>query len=213
MPFELYGARHLVCRLVCRLALIAVASSPTGVLAANRAPSISGTPSELALSGADYSFQPTASDPDGNRLKFWINNRPQWASFSWRDGRLYGTPGPEHVGRYENILIAVSDGRRTTRLPVFAIEVVATALGTMTVSWIPATEREDGSPLTDLGGHKLYWGAAEGDYRNVVVIDNPGITIYVIEGIVPGTYYLAASTLDGAGMESVLTPPVQVTVP
>jgi len=46
-----------------------------------------------------------------------------------------------------------------------------------------------------------------------VVIDNPGITIYVIEGIVPGTYYLAASTLDGAGMESVLTPPVQVTVP
>ncbi|HEY5566092.1 MAG TPA: hypothetical protein VIM81_02465 [Gammaproteobacteria bacterium] len=96
---------------------------------------------------------------------------------------------------------------------MFAIEVVATALGTMTVSWIPATEREDGSPLTDLGGHKLYWGAAEGDYRNVVVIDNPGITIYVIEGIVPGTYYLAASTLDSAGMESVLTPPVQVTVP
>jgi len=116
------------------------------------------------------------------------------------------------LGRYENIGIAVSDRYAAAQLPAFAIDVVATALGTITVSWVPATEREDGSPLTDLGGHKLYWGTVQDDYPNVVVIDNPGITTYVIDGLIASTYYLAASTLDEAGIESELSPPVKVTV-
>ena len=47
---------------------------------ANRAPTISGTPRALrSLVGAAYSFQPSASDPDGNTLTFSITNKPAWA--------------------------------------------------------------------------------------------------------------------------------------
>ena len=58
---------------------------------ANRAPTISGTPSSGVLVGAAYSFQPSASDPDGNTLTFSITNKPGWATFSTPTGRLSGT--------------------------------------------------------------------------------------------------------------------------
>jgi hypothetical protein len=187
-------------------------ATPSPNAPANRSPSISGTPSKSVLAGATFSFRPTASDPDGDALTFAVTNAPPWASFNSRNGRLFGGTGAVDIGRYEDIRISVSDGVSDQDLPAFAIDVVATALGTITVSWVPATEREDGSPLTDLGGHKLYWGPAQDDYPNVVVIDNPGITTYVIDGLIASTYYLAASTLDEAGIESELSPPVEVTV-
>ena len=59
---------------------------------ANRPPTISGTPPTSVISGTAYSFQPTASDPDGNPLTFSITNRPSWATFSATTGRLQGTP-------------------------------------------------------------------------------------------------------------------------
>jgi hypothetical protein len=57
-------------------------------------------------------FKPSASDPDGNTLRFSIINRPAWVSFSTATGRLSGTPGANRVGRYVDIRIRVSDGRR-----------------------------------------------------------------------------------------------------
>ena len=41
---------------------------PMTASAANRAPSISGSPATTAYVGKTYSFRPTASDPDGNKL-------------------------------------------------------------------------------------------------------------------------------------------------
>jgi len=38
----------------------------TVTASANRAPQISGTPATLILAGSNYSFQPTATDADGN---------------------------------------------------------------------------------------------------------------------------------------------------
>jgi hypothetical protein len=192
------------------------ASPPAAATAArsapNRPPTIRGTASNAVLAGASFSFSPTASDPDGDSLTFTVDNPPRWASFDIRNGRLYGTPGPGDVGRYESIRIAASDGTRRASLAAFSVDVVATALGTITISWIPATEREDGSPLTNVGGHRIYWGTKIGDYPNVASIDNPGITTYVIDGLVAATYYLAATTLDGSGVESELSQPVRVTI-
>jgi len=62
------------------------------VQSGNRAPVISGSPSTSATVGAAYSFQPTASDADGNTLTFAISGRPAWANFNTATGQLSGTP-------------------------------------------------------------------------------------------------------------------------
>jgi hypothetical protein len=178
----------------------------------NRAPSIGGNPSKSVLAGATFSFRPTASDLDGDPLAFTVVNAPRWASFNTRNGRLFGGTGAVDIGRYDRIRISVSDGVSHRSLPAFSIDVVATAHGTITLSWLPATEREDGSPLTDLDAHKIYWGPAEGLYPSSVLIDNPGITTYIIDGLVAGAYWVVATTIDGKGVESEFSAPVRVTI-
>jgi hypothetical protein len=87
--FEFSGRKSPVIALLC---LILYVCQPAIAWAANRAPSISGTPPTTATVGRAYSFTPTASDPDGQVLKFSINWKPAWASFSKTTGRLSGTP-------------------------------------------------------------------------------------------------------------------------
>lgn len=90
---------------------------------ANRAPRISGAPATVATVGQAFSFRPTASDPDGDRLTWRIVNRPAWATFSASTGKLAGTPPATAAGVYIGIRISVSDGKATTALAPFAIEV------------------------------------------------------------------------------------------
>jgi len=92
-------------------------------VAPNRPPVIGGTPPGSATVGTSYSFRPTASDPDGQTLRFSVANKPAWASFSTSTGRLYGTPDSTRVGTYSNIVISVSDGQVSVSLPPFAITV------------------------------------------------------------------------------------------
>lgn len=91
--------------------------------ATNTAPKISGTPVTSTTVGNAYSFKPTASDADGNSLGFSVSNKPSWASFSTTTGQLSGTP--KTVVTDTNIIIAVSDGKVTTKLPAFSIAVKA----------------------------------------------------------------------------------------
>lgn len=168
----------------------------------NRPPVISGTPSTSVTQGSTYSFQPTASDPDGNPLTFSITNPPSWATFSTTTGRLQGTPGAGHVGTYSNIVIRVSDGSATTSLPAFGINVVAVATGSATLSWTPPTTNTNGSPLTNLSGYRVYWGPAAGNYPNSVTLSNAGLTSYVVGNLVPGTYYFVITALSSTGGES-----------
>jgi hypothetical protein len=107
--------------------------------AANQPPTISGSPSGSAMTGTAYSFTPSASDPDGNPLTYAIANRPVWASFSSTSGRLSGTPAASNVGMYANIVISVSDGRASTSLPAFAVNVQAPANRAPTINGTPPT--------------------------------------------------------------------------
>jgi hypothetical protein len=128
---------------VTYLPAFTLTASATGTSTANRAPTISGTPSSGATTGTAYSFQPSASDPDGNSLGFTIQNRPSWASFSTSTGRLSGTPAAS--GTFGNIVIAVSDGRVTTALPAFSINVSGTANRAPVISGSPARSVNSGS--------------------------------------------------------------------
>src|SRR5215471_12359361 len=92
-------------------------------LVTNTAPTISGTPATSAQAGTLYRFAPSARDADGNALTFTIKGRPGWAAFDSATGALYGTPTQGDVATYTNIVISVTDGRATARLPAFSITV------------------------------------------------------------------------------------------
>ena len=93
---------------------------------ANAAPQISGNPAGSVTANSSYSFQPSASDADGDALTFSISNKPSWAGFNTGTGRLSGTPSDQHAGTYGNIAISVSDGTASASLGSFAIQVTAT---------------------------------------------------------------------------------------
>ena len=90
---------------------------------ANSAPVISGQPATAVIVGSAYTFQPGASDANNDPLSFTIQNKPVWATFDAATGRLSGTPMVAHVGTYSGISISVSDGKASTSLPGFAIQV------------------------------------------------------------------------------------------
>jgi putative Ig domain-containing protein len=169
----------------------------------NGLPAISGTPRDTVLQGQAYLFQPSASDPDNDPLTYGIANKPGWATFSASTGALSGTPSAADVGTYSNVTISVSDGHGgSTSLASFSISVVDVAQGSVTLSWTPPTSNEDGSPLNDLAGYRIYWGTAQGVYQNSAPIDNPGMATYVLDNLTPNKYYFVATAVDTSGNES-----------
>jgi len=184
----------------------AAANAPTGSnptpSAGNSAPRITGTPSTSVLQGTAYSFAPSATDVDGNTLTFSVANAPAWATFNSSTGQLSGTPTAAQIGSYNNITISVSDGTAKVSLPAFGIQVVATATGSVTLSWTPPTQNEDGSPLSNLAGYKIYWGKSADSYTNSVTVNNPGLATYVVEQLTPAVWYFAITALSSNGAES-----------
>ena len=71
-----------------------------------------------------YSFTPTASDPNGDALTFSITNTPPWATFNTSSGRLSGTPTlGANVGEHP-VRFTVADA--TSRVPAqVALTVIA----------------------------------------------------------------------------------------
>src|SRR6185503_2538544 len=113
----------------------------------NRAPVISGAPASAVMAGQTYSFQPAASDADGNALTFSVTSKPAWARLDQTTGHFYGTPTSAQIGVYEEIEISVYDGTVRTRLPKFSISVNANpALGSApTISGTPVTSAVAGN--------------------------------------------------------------------
>ena len=168
----------------------------------NTAPTISGTPAPSVNQGQGYSFTPVANDADGDTLAFSISGRPAWASFDTATGALTGTPDAADIGVYTNIIISVSDGQASTSLPAFSITIDAISLGSVTLSWTAPTENEDGTPLTDLAGFKIYQGQTGDNFVEIVTIDNPSVTTYRVENLAPGTYEFVATSFNSIGVES-----------
>jgi hypothetical protein len=169
---------------------------------ANRPPTISGTPLTSVLALLGYSFQPSASDPDGNALTFSIQNRPAWATFSTSTGRLSGTPSLTDVATYNNIVISVSDGTASASLPAFSLAVLSNATGSATVSWTAPTTNTDGSALTDLASFRIAYGQDQNDLNQSVAVSNPSLSTYVVNNLTQGTWYFAVHAVNDAGVES-----------
>ncbi len=168
----------------------------------NEAPDISGSPFLTITARQAYSFQPDASDPDGDSLSFSISDLPSWASFDSDSGLLSGTPSDVDAGVYESIQVSVSDGELTASLAAFSITVTQSATGSATLTWTPPTANTDGSPLTDLTGYKIYYGTSRGNYPNEIMVDNPGLATYVIENLSANTYFFVTKSVNSQQIES-----------
>lgn len=204
-------ARYLALLLVCAIlhGCGGGGSSETGGVppgasrgGANTAPSISGTPPRVVHEEGQYTFTPTATDPDGDALSFSIENAPEWATFDPGSGRLSGTPRATDVGVHAGIRIRVADGVAQVALPAFDIAVAPVSRGSFTLSWQPPTENVDDTPLENLDGFRIYWGESPGEYTNQLTLDNEGLTAYFLEGLEAGTYYFAVTAFNTLGIES-----------
>jgi len=169
---------------------------------ANSAPTIQGKPATSVLAGRSYSFQPQASDSNGDTLKFSAANLPAWASLNADTGRLTGTPTAADVGTFANIKISVSDGTTTTSLVAFSITVTASGTGSATLSWTPPTENTDGSTLTDLASYRILYGRSADELDQSIDIGNPSISSYVVEDLTSGAWYFAVVAVNSHGVSS-----------
>jgi hypothetical protein len=139
----------------------------------NLPPTISGTPADSVEINQTYSFTPSASDPNSDKLRFAIANRPSWLSFNSKTGRLSGSPTPANIARYSNIVISVNDGSTSAALPAFSIEVLDVGNEAPTIGGTPETSATvgvaysftpnaadaDGNPLTFSITNRPVWAS------------------------------------------------------
>ena len=184
-------------------ALPAFAITVTGT--SNRAPTISGTPLSSVNVGTAYSFTPVANDPDGGTLTFSIANKPAWANFNPANGQLSGTPTAANVGTFTGVVITVRDGTASTSLAPFSIGVTQVANGVVTLIWTAPTQNTDGTPLTNLGGYRIYFGTSASALTQTADITNASVSTYVISNLSPATWYFAIKARNAAGIESELS--------
>jgi hypothetical protein len=112
---------------------------PPSASKVNSAPTISGVAPTTVIAGSAYAFLPTAADPDGQRLRFSITNKPAWAKFEASTGRISGTPTSANLGTVSNIVVNVTDGALSAALAPFSITVSGGQNRAPTISGAPAS--------------------------------------------------------------------------
>jgi len=75
--------------------------------------------------------------------------------------------------------------------------------GSVTLSWTPPTKNTDDTPLTNLAGYRIVYGASATALDKTVEVSNPTVTSYIVEGLKPGTYYFGVKSYTTTGAESV----------
>lgn len=193
------------------------ATTPDGCPATpppNQAPTISGTPATTVEAEKTYSFQPTASDPDGDPLYFKISNPPEWTSFSAANGELSGTPTNANAGTTSRILIAAFDPHGAfATLDTFSITVTQSAPGTATVSWVAPTQNTDGSALTNLSGFEVVHGTSADVLSSAPVTVGANVSSVQFDNLQVGsTHYFAVRVNASNGRQSALSKIVSKTI-
>jgi hypothetical protein len=166
----------------------------------NSPPVISGIAPTRVDAGAAYAFRPSASDPDGQALRFGVVGLPSWAAFDTATGALTGTPTYASAGTHSGIAISVSDGIASTALAPFSITVVAantppTISGTPADSvqagqaygFTPSARDPEGQPLTFSIANKPAWASFDATTgrlagTSTTAATHSGITLSVSDG-------------------------------
>jgi hypothetical protein len=115
------------------------------------------------------------------------NELTMWASWVVIASLLSGCkdPGPDPASISTP---SASDGSRTA-----------------TLSWDAPTTNNNGTPLTDLAGYRIYYGSSPENLSHTVKISTVGLQTYVIEDLEAGTWYFAVRAVATNGTESTLS--------
>lgn len=92
-----------------------------------------------------------------------------------------------------------------------AIAMTTVQIRAATLSWDAPVENVDGSPLTDLGGFRVYYGSASRSYDQSIEVADPMATELVLI-LSPGTYYFAMTAYDVDDNESAFSNEVSKTI-
>lgn len=164
---------------------------------------IMGEPPPLAQSGELYAFQPWGGIHNGTTPYFEIENAPSWAIFQSADGWFGGTPAAGDVGVYTGIRISITDGNVRAYLPEFSITVhPQKPSGSALLTWQPPVHNVDGSALANLDGYQVYVGRGPQLLYPYESLPDPHATRYRIQGLNPGVYYFAITSVNTDGVES-----------
>lgn len=88
----------------------------------------------------------------------------------------------------------------------------SSAAGTATVSWEAPITNNDGTPLTDLAGYRIYYGSSPENLGHSVQIKSIGLQTYVVDDLQSGTWYFAVMAVASNGSESNLSNIVSKTI-
>lgn len=90
---------------------------------ANLAPSITSTPDTVAIVDSLYSYQVTATDPNGDLLTFRLLTSPSWLSIDSTAGLIQGTPSISNVGD-TTVTVTVLDHRGGSDQQTYTLSVM-----------------------------------------------------------------------------------------
>lgn len=84
---------------------------------------------------------------------------------------------------------------------MLAVFTTAASAGQTTLHWSQPTTNEDGTPITDLSGYKIYYGTATKNYSRTIAVGN--VTTHTVANLVDGTtYYFAVTAFNSFSKES-----------
>ena len=134
------------------------------------------------------------------------------ASGDWSGNK--GTSGSESTGSLtiDGQYILTCSGAGGSVNESVNVTVVLSSNGTALVSWTPPTENTDGSTLTDLAGYKIHYGASPGNYTHTEVINDPGITSFMVENLASADWYFAVTSFNSSDIESSYSTEVSKTI-
>ena len=137
-------------------------------------------------------------DDGGSAALSWSSSHAEscTASGGWSGAR--GTSGSVTVGP---LTTRTSFSLTCTGAGGNAVSMVAVAVNdAVTLNWRAPTENTDGTPLTDLGSYRIYFGRASRDYQDSVTV--PGSASSHTLTLPSGDHFLAMTAIDADGNES-----------
>jgi hypothetical protein len=88
----------------------------------------------------------------------------------------------------------------------------AASSSSVTLGWVAPTQNSNGTPITNLAGYKIHYGTTSQDYTQVVALNNPSLSRYVVDSLPSGTYFFAITAYNSQGVESALSGEITTTL-
>lgn len=93
--------------------------------------------------------------------------------------------------------------------PAAVSPAASSATRSVSLNWAAPTEYEDGAPLIDLAGYRIWYGRSPRNYSSLIEVA-PGTTSYTIRSLPASTYYFSITAYNYEGAESSLSNEVAI---